>query len=75
MAVRADEADPRVMLYRRLLKAGTECEHGQPAGSIIRPWCLTPACPRCRREASYLWVTVEAAATIGAPNPPGQGGL
>lgn len=42
--------------YReRLTRAEWSCLHGVAVGSLVRPWCRTPACPLCRAAGSTRW--------------------
>lgn len=58
MTARASEA------YRRAVRTGGDCIHGQLGGDIVRPWTGTPACALCRRRRPIHW------RTIGEPAKP-----
>ena len=47
----AADADYRA----RLAAADWTCIHGVVIGSLVRPWCKTPACPLCRRAGWTRW--------------------
>jgi hypothetical protein len=52
-----DPLDPTDAAYLRLRRdaelGGKTCRHGVPAGQVVRPWCGTPACAKCRHPARW----------------------
>jgi hypothetical protein len=52
-----DPLDPADAAYIRLRSdaelGGKVCRHGVYAGQVVRPWCGTPGCAKCRHPA--LW--------------------
>lgn len=61
-----DRADPTFRAWHVLARR-FECAHGVAGGYMVRPWCNTPPCPRCRANGN-CWRSMDTIRRITTPS-------